>query len=165
MKSLSLAEILIVIGGIGFFLVGSYFAFNIFLKVDKDLNQKVSAMYLAVEGVEIVRQIRDTSFLQDEEFDAEFVGKFNKSLVPVRSGETWELIDSSANPSLQKIYLTNEGFLQRSDTSPPPDWKETQFRRWIKITHVSADEIKVQVFVAYGSKIYSFIEDHLYDWR
>jgi len=165
MKSLSLAEILVVIGGVGFFLVGSYFAFNIFLKVDKDLNQKVTAMYLGVEGAEIVRQIRDTSFLQNEEFDAEFTGKFNKSLVPVKSGETWNLIDSSTNPSLQKVYLTDEGFLQRSDTSPPSDWKETQFRRWIEITQVSTDEIKVQTFVAYGSKIYSFIDDYLYDWK
>ena len=165
MKSLSLAEILIVIGGVSFFLVGSYSVFNIFLKANEDLNQKVTAMYLGVEGAEIVRQIRDTSFLENEEFDQEFLGKFDKPLVPIRSGESWDLIDSSTNPSLKKVYLTNEGFLQRSDTSPPPDWKETQFKRWIEISKVSDDEIKVQVFVVYGSKTYSFIEDHLYDWR
>jgi len=171
MKSLSLIEVLVVLGGIGFFLGGAYFAFNILLKANQDLSQKTTAMYLAAEAVEIVRNIRDTNNLQNAPFDANIPE--GKDLIPVKNGETWELVDVSSDVSRKRVYFKEgEGFSQ-FNSSPSSGWEETKFSREIEIkkerkpTTNEVYLIKVKVIVKYGKfqKKYASIEDNFYKWQ
>lgn len=69
-KGFTLIEIIISIFIISIAIVGVYGAFSIMVILTTNASDRLTAAYLAQEGIEIVRNIRDTNWLIGEPFNA-----------------------------------------------------------------------------------------------
>ncbi|MCK4891369.1 MAG: hypothetical protein KAS78_01745, partial [Candidatus Pacebacteria bacterium] len=102
---------------------------------------KLIAIYLAQESIEIVRQNRDNVWFGsigdgDGEFldETEFSDNMGVSVVPVQQNDPrkgWE-INILANNDYKKVYINNGYYLQKN-TSAPVAWEETGFERYLEI--------------------------------
>lgn len=120
---------------------------------------KIIASHLSQEGLEIVRNIRDSNWLRQ---------RVNSSLNwndGLRAGD-WRvqynsvsLMPLTDNPVLK---INNSGFYQYDSGS------DTPFRRKITITDISTDEIKVVSEVSWNQRGRSFsvsAEVRLFNWK
>jgi len=114
-------------------------------------SSKLTAIYLAQEGMEIVRNIRDTNWVEGEKWDQGIV-----------SGDFEADWDDQSLSSYQGRYLRIDGGHYNYDSG-----QLTKFKRKITIEKES-DRILVSVNVSWqeGGEGY-FVEDYteLYDWQ
>ncbi|MEA2098068.1 MAG: prepilin-type N-terminal cleavage/methylation domain-containing protein [Patescibacteria group bacterium] len=131
----SLIEIIFAIGiiTVGLVSVLSLFVYNI--KIGINNKNKLIAIYLANESVEIVRQQRDNNWFTNKDWMS---GIKKEDVVvclidndDIRKG--WQI--KKDNTNRRKIFLDNNLFVQ-SKNSPHAcsSWKETDFERYITIT-------------------------------
>jgi len=128
------------------------------IAINKNLGQKLTATYLAAEGIEIVKSIIDANAangrIWNEDVSAgNYEVVYDTALLPSAiSGE-------SDNPLL---FDDSSGLYQYDSGT------ETQFLRTAKISDISSDEIEVVSEVVWTergiSKIVS-LEDHFFNWR
>lgn len=154
-KGFTLAELLITIfvftvGILGIYLVvqNSYATINY-------AKNRLIAIYLAQEGIEIVRNIRDTNWLEEEEswdeglFEGTSRVQYDKDFLLPDGGETHLRID-------------NNGFYTYDDGTN----SETPFRRKVDITKIDDDTILVTVEVKWSDKFSPVIlQEKLYNWH
>jgi len=132
------------------------------------IQDRLTASFLAQEGVELVRQIRDTNYLK------------------ILGGTSFDWDD---NLKTDGDYLISANIYTESIILPLPPWQDkglyyhcssglynyddtgdvilTTFKRKINIYHVSHDEIRVQSIMDWKSKNIDFsftAEDHLFNW-
>lgn len=134
------------------------------------IQDRLTASFLAQEGLEFVRQIRDTNYL--------------KTL----GGTSTDWDD---NLKTDGDYLISANINTKTVTLPLPPWQDkslyyhsssgvynydnsgdatpTVFKRKISIKHLSTDEIQVQAIMDWQSKNIKFtqgiiVEDHLFNW-
>lgn len=116
------------------------------------LSSRLTAAYLAKEGVEITRNIRDTNWVEGASWkDGLNAGDWRADY---DDGELTLYVGSFLN-------LTASGFYSYSAGTP------TQFKRKITITNIAADVLKVSVLIEWQEKArqYSFTaEEYLYNW-
>ena len=113
---------------------------------------RLTAAHLAKEGIEIVRNIRDTNWLEQESWD--------NGLVP---GE-WEA-DFNDNPPLffyagRKLRFDNNFYSYDSGV-------ETRYKRKITIVSEGSDELKISVEVEWEEKGETYtivVQENLYNW-
>ncbi len=118
---------------------------------------QVIAVNLAQEGLEIVRAIRDTNWLEDADWN---VGLDTCSAGCRIQYNSIGLLTLDSNPVLN---IDSNGLYLYDITKP-----ETLFRRKITITTISATEIKVVSEVTWSERGRSFVisaEERLYDWK
>ena len=138
------------------------------------IQDRLTASFLAQEGLEFVRQIRDTNYLKtlgdiptawdnNLKTDGDYLISANVQtgtvILPL---PVWQ-----EDKSL--FYHPSSGLYNYDDSG---DALPTVFKRKINITHVSPDEIRVQTSVAWKSRNISFeigkggivAEDHLFNW-
>ncbi|MDD5535412.1 MAG: prepilin-type N-terminal cleavage/methylation domain-containing protein [Candidatus Pacebacteria bacterium] len=133
------------------------------------IQDRLTASFLAQEGVELVRQIRDTNFIKilDNESDnwrdgledgnyiveAKIRDGSSISLVPIEEGR--EAPNLLYNDDVdQRIYNHSIG-------------EETVFNRKIKISSISGDQIMVEVIMNWKTRNIEFdliVEDRLFNW-
>jgi len=152
-----LVAIFILIVGI----VGSYSAFTQIIIVTSAVSSKLTAAYLAQEGVEIIRNIRDTNWLQGFNQDN---GLSNICSVGCEADyttgtneETTELKSYTGN----QLCINSDGFYNYFSGSL------TDFKRKITVELVDSDILKVssEVYWEDRGKSYNFTaEERLYDW-
>ena len=132
------------------------------------IQDRLTASFLAQEGVELVRQIRDSNYL--------------KSLGGTST-------DWDNNLKTDGDYLISANIDTGTVILPLPFWQDkslyyhpssgvynydnsggavsTVFKRKINIKHLSTDEIQVQAIMGWQSKGINFnlvVEDHLFNW-
>jgi len=124
------------------------------------------AYQLAQEGVELIRQVRDSNWKNGV--------NFGTNLVPLSSfvGEYYmdyqDTIphDASSNPTLLTVLKQDSyGFYFHDATSPAAN---TPFSRLIRITDLSENDFRVNSIVTWQdhNRDYSYdLETFLYDWR
>jgi prepilin-type N-terminal cleavage/methylation domain-containing protein len=123
-------------------------------------SQKLTAIYLAQEGIEIVRNIRDKNWVVGESWNNGLV----LPQIDCSSGCEADYNDQGLSPysgTLLKLE-TGTGFYGYDIGSP------TQFKRKITITQPGADILKVLVLVEWQvkTKTYSVsAQENLYNWR
>ncbi len=113
---------------------------------------KLTASYLAQEGIEIVRNIRDNNYIQGKKWDAGlnsgyYQVQYNSSQLDAYTGDNLK-IDSSG------LYNYNNG-------------EVTRYNRMISIDKISNNEIRVTSIVKWSNRGIDFdiqVEDHLYNW-
>ena len=165
-KAFTLVEVLIaisilIIGILSGFILITRALYNV--AVIKD---RLTASFLAQEGIELTRQIRDSNFLRilDEESadwrdglrDGTYIIKSN-----VEGDESIQLVSSI--PSEAPNFFYDNGLKIYNYSTGEP----TTFNREIKITTISADEIRVESIMKWRTKRINFdlfVEDHLYNW-
>ena len=128
-------------------------------------NNLVAAM-LAQEGIEVVRAIRDTNWLNGRVFyiglneDAE-TGTTKDGLVQYDTADSLMPYDASA-----KLYVDNNSGIYSYDNNSGSS--PTLFTRKISVTKISNAELKIISEITWNepprSKIIS-VEDHLFDWK
>lgn len=141
---------------------GTYSFFSSIIVVTSTASSRLTAAYLAQEGIEIVRNIRDTEWLNDSSWD-DIRNHFSIcSLGCEVDYKTGTVGETTALRSFQNNYLgiDTDGFYNYYTGSP------SIFKR--KVTVVSAEttlQISVLVMWKDRGKDYSFIaEETLYDW-
>jgi len=127
------------------------------------IQDRLTASFLAQEGIEFVRQIRDSNYVKT----------INGTLTPWNEGlaDDSYLVSSIGNPPTSikllpyddKIlkYNSNTG-LYNYDTG-----QDTVFKRKITITNLPPNEILVQSIMDWTSKGVNFhlvVEDRLFNW-
>jgi len=135
------------------------------------IQDRLTASFLAQEGLELVRQIRDTNYLKtlgdtptawdnNLKTDGDYLISANVQtgtvILPL---PVWQ-----EDKSL--FYHPSSGLYNYDDSG---DALPTVFKRKINIYHVSPDEIRVQAIMDWQSKNIQFTsgiiaEDHLFNW-
>jgi len=156
---------------------------------------QTAATNLAREGVEVVRNMRDTNWIAGNAFDAGMVGAgFDYTFIAKfdATANAWSLISvppsSPLGNDLTKLYQYAAGGnmgLFVEDTTPPPGTVESVYRRVVVADPICANGTivtsgsdcssnggKVGVRVAAtvqwnerGRTHQATVEDRLYDWR
>ncbi|MBI3671356.1 type II secretion system protein [Candidatus Azambacteria bacterium] len=124
------------------------------LKVVPKIKSKVIAAHLAQEGIEIVRNIRDTSWISGEAWNTQ---------LPESTGcVQYDKLnfDSACFGSTAPYLLKFDGTYYSHDVGV-----DSAFSRRITITYVSASEMKVQSQVTCTTGCDVLLEDHLFNWR
>ena len=185
-KGFSLLEVIFSIGIITVGVVSILTLFNYNLKNEINNKNKLIAIYLAQESIEVVRQVRDniwfgsigngdTKFLDETEFSTRDVtiGLIdNSNNDDIRKG--WEIVGS--NNDRRKVYLFNDFYVQRKDSGGNWfgwGWIETGFERYLTIENNSGgagvtgcdidDCVKIISHVSFDGKEIATVTAYFYD--
>jgi type II secretory pathway pseudopilin PulG len=128
------------------------------------IQDRLTASFLAQEGLEFVRQIRDTNYLKTLGSTST---DWDKGL---QDGPY--IISANPNPpgSISLKLLEGTKYLKYNPTTGLFNYDSgelTSFQRTIQIIHVSSDEIRVQSIMNWKSRNIDFsftAEDHLFNW-
>ena len=168
-KGFTIIELMVAIVILSFGIMGAYGAFFPFVNATYAISQKFTAAYLAQEGLEITRNIRDNNFIarsrgrniqwSDGLLDCQFGCQLDyKTGTP---SETLSNKLKAYNPA--EFLRINEDGLYGYDSG-----SVTKFQRKIIIDNqLGSDIVKVTVLVAwdYNNKPFSFeTVGYLYNW-
>ena len=140
-------------------------------------NNKIKAIALAWEGVEVVRNLRDTNWLNDYLYWSEDI--FHQSddtaiLVFDHLNGTWFLyfMPDNFEDDQTVVYENNKtGEYAQAVSFPMPieDWQKTIFKRLIYINKTQEDVLKVKSAVRYKDKFGGYktveLQEDLYNWK
>jgi hypothetical protein len=159
-NSFTLLEAIFAISILIFTLTGSFALISRLLAFSPQTQSKLIASYLAQEGMEIVRNIRDNNWLNPAN------PSWNQDLgdcgLPACEYEA-----DYTNPSLSPwgnryLNIDGNGFYSYNPGTP------TKFKRKIILTQIAPDEIEVLVEVSWQEKgtIQKVrVKEHLYNWK
>jgi len=159
-KGFALIEVMVAIFVITIGIIGAVNLVNYSISSVIIGKSQVIAANLAQEGVEIVRNIRDSNWVEDVDWDNGLInGPVDCSSGCLVQYDSTELISFVDEPL--KFY---NGFYQYAGL----DEDKTRFYRKITIIDIGIDEIKVVSEVTWEERGRSYAvpaEDRLYDWR
>lgn len=124
-------------------------------------SQRLIAAYLAQEGIEIVRNIRDTNLLQGNNWDA----GLNNCQTGCEVDYTFTNKENPSLPSYDTGHFLNidaKGFYSYSEGTP------TIFKRKIQIIEPQSNIMEVKVEVSWEERGRSYqltAQENLYNWR
>jgi len=163
-KGFTLIEVIVAIGIILTTIVGLIGLSSFSVSSLGTAKSKVIAVNLAQEGIEIVRNIRDSNWITYRtQIDQGHPEYWSVGLGNGTYRAQYDSASLTANPDNPPLYKNSYGFYQYS----PTGGTLTPFRRTITLQNISADEIRVTSQVTWSEKRRSntiTIEDHLYNW-
>lgn len=115
------------------------------------IRNKAVAAHLAQEGIELVRNIRDNNWM---------LGAAWNSGLADGSGCVNYDSDVFNNSCISYTLKINAGGYYDHNSGT-----DTIFSREIKITNISATEMKVESIINCGTGCAMTLEDHLFDWK
>ena len=130
-------------------------------------SNKLVAAYLAQEGIEIIRNIRDTNWIQQST-------NWDEGLTICSAGcEADYNISTAEDPTLTSygsgrfLYIDGTNRFYRYIDIPGPSDAVTKFKRKITITSIDVDTLNVSAFVSWEEKGIPYTvtaKEYLYDW-
>jgi len=141
-----------------------------------DIEAKLNAVYLAQDGIEIIRKIRD----DDANFplsDALVAG--DKVIVVINSNnqglcknakitDGFKLVDKTTDNRIHVLTKDSAGYIQceyDTELTQPGDWHSSGFQRYVNISYPSAGVMKATVKVERGGKELYSLTSYLNDLR
>ena len=124
-------------------------------------SHRLTAAYLAQEGIELVRNIRDTNWLQEKDWET--------GLIDLCPSSTWCEIDYNGN-----LFVGEDHYLNIEDGIGPYGYGggseniTTPFERKIYLDGVINDILKVRVIVEWQEKGHTnqiSVMENLYNWK
>jgi len=175
-KGFTLIELIIAIFILSIGIVGIFGAYSAMVVATGDISNKFTATYLAQEGIEIIKDIRNNNPAGTG---------WNTGLTGCTNGCEADYTTGSTNPSViaypmtswgtngEYLYTDSNGFYNQSKIGTP-----TKFKRKITID-ISGDEMKVSVTVYWDKKASLVsaggladdgggsvtVEEYLYNWK
>ncbi|GBD33739.1 hypothetical protein HRbin34_00023 [bacterium HR34] len=149
-KGFSLLETMIAVAIIGIAIGGPYLVINRALSNFLDAENRFKAVFLAQEGMELVRNIRDNNFIKIV-VGSENLNPWDDGLTP---GSCYEIDynDSSLTPcsvgSLRNLKINSNGFYDYDDSSGT----DTMFKRYIIISDCGSDCLEIRSIVKWNFK-------------
>ncbi len=135
-------------------IIGVYSSFSRMAISTSILSSRLIASYLAKEGIEVIRNIRDTNWLTPQNWDTNLTDCVTGCQVDYKS----DALDAYTGDYLN---IDADNFYSYSSGTP------TKFKRKITITSESDGSLKVSALVEWQERgeQYSFeAEEYLYDW-
>ena len=150
----SLIEVIVAVFLISVGLVAAFSLINQTIYYTQTVSSRLTAIYLAQEGLEIVKNIRDSNFLN--------VYNWKNGLNSCESGCRADYNSATLNPAWN-TYLRFDGNFYSYNSGP-----DTKFRRKITVTPDGSDILNVSVDVSWSDKgrpYNKIIEERLYNWQ
>lgn len=171
-KGFTIIELVIAIFILSVAVIGIYNSFSTMVVLTSGAADRLTAAYLAQEGMEIVRNIRDTNWINGNSWYDGLSGCDNGCMGDYKITGA---VDSQLSPYVDSEYLKidTDGFYSQTSGA------ETRFRRKITITFIDGGElpsyianVSVQVFWNQKPTILNpdglpgviETEENLYDW-
>ncbi|TSC54174.1 MAG: hypothetical protein LiPW30_744 [Parcubacteria group bacterium LiPW_30] len=167
-KGFTLIELVIAIFILTVAIIGVYSAFSTVVVLTAGASSRLTAAYLAQEGVEIVRNMRDNNWLNSRDWKTGLLGCGGGCEADYKTG---------TSPTLTLTPYPSGGNWLRIDAdnfySYDPADNQTKFKRKITITPQGADVLKVFVSVTWKEKDEEGcvpagycveVEEYLYNW-
>ena len=160
----SLIEILVSIGIVSVGIIAIVSLFNTNLRDEIRSKNKLTAIYLAQEAVEVVRQQRDSNWKNSVAWDT-YLSTGNKITGFVNENDItdgWEI--AVKNNPREKIYINNGSYIQSRNA--PLVFEETNFERWVTInSDCGAGCLTVTAFVSHPNFSPDIqVSARIYDW-
>ena len=160
----TIIELMVAIVVLSFGIMGAYSAFLPFVNATYSISYKFTGAYLAQEGLEIVRNIRDTNFINSAKWSEGLLACQLGCQLDYKTGTLTETLSNRLKAYDPGEFLKiNEDGLYGYDSGAP-----TKFKRKITIDpQLGADILKVSVVVTwdYNNKPFSFETiGYLYNW-
>ncbi len=155
-KGFTIIELMISIFILVIGIIGVYSAFSTMVILTSDISLKFTASYLAQEGLELVRNMRDTNWILGRDW--------NYGLVVCENGCE---ADYKTAPGSLSPYGANYLSMDANGLYSYGLGDSTSFKRRINITLQEDSVLKVVVEILWDEKDqqYSFeAEEYLYDW-
>lgn len=155
-KGFTIVELVITIFVLSIAVIGVYNAFSILLISTTETINRFTAAYLAQEGVEIVRNIRDTNWLKADTDSESFhwddgLADCGESVGGCEADYTTD--GTSTNPLVpfgsdgRYLNIDADGFYSYNSSGTP-----TKFKRSIAIKQINDNTMEVLVQVAWSEK-------------
>ena len=171
-KAFTLVEVLIAISILTVGILSGFILITKVLYNTAIIQDRLTASFLAQEGIELVRQVRDSNFLQIMNGEStelkwrdglEIDGSYTIES-KAESGGSVELNSVEPGEAPNFFYDSNTRIYNYNATEEP-----TTFNREIKITTIGDDnnEIRVEAIMQWATKRINFnltVEDHLFNW-
>lgn len=160
----TIIELVIAIAILSSGIIGVYGAFYSITKLTSSASLRLTASYLAQEGLEIARNIRDDNFINNASWSAGLENCSQGCQADYKTGTTAQI---SAN-QLQDYDDNNFLKLNADGFYGYDSGVSTPFKRKITITQVSADMLKVGMSVMWnydGQPFSVETEEYLYNWK
>jgi len=165
-KGFTLIEVLIAITILVVGIISGFVLITRALRNVAIIRDRLTASFLAQEGIELTRQIRDSNFLRilnEESVDwRDGLGDGTYIIESKVDGEeSIELVSIGEDPN-RILFYDNALKIYNYDDGEP-----TTFNRKIKIETISDDEIRVKSIMQWKTRTIDFdltVEDHLYNW-
>ena len=159
-KSFTLIEVLLSVFLITVSVLGLYSGINYSYSSVTKASDKFVASYLAEEGVELVKNIRDSNFVNGNVSWVEGLTTCSDIILGCRmdydeSALTVNTLSTVRTP----LWIDANGFYNYTESGT-----QTIFSRKIVVTIVSSAKIKISVTVYYGEEEF-LLEQYLYDWK
>ncbi|MBU4274232.1 prepilin-type N-terminal cleavage/methylation domain-containing protein [Patescibacteria group bacterium] len=153
MLEMIIATFILVVG-----IISVYSSFARITIATSIVSSKLTAAYLAQEGIEIIRNIRDTNWLKGFNQDN---GLSTTCSLGCEADYTTKTVEQIAAYAGMPLCINTEGFYNHFSGS------QTIFKRKITITSPVADVLLVSVLIEWEDRgtPYNFTaEESLYDW-
>ncbi len=176
-KGFTLIEIIVAILVVTVGVLAAYIVTQEIISYTHRISSRLTASYLAKEGIEIVRNIRDTNWIQSvqgskglEDWDAGLnAGDYEVDYVTITlAGSTYENCDAYSDC---KSFVGTGTFLKIVDGfyKYSSFGTETKFKRKITITPEGIDKLIVSVEITWTEKGTDYgpvtVQEILYDWN
>jgi prepilin-type N-terminal cleavage/methylation domain-containing protein len=169
----TLIELVIAIFILVVAIIGVYNAFSIIVVMTTDSSSRFTAAYLAQDGMEIIRNIRDNNWVLDQPWKTGLTGCEAGCEADYKTGTSQEITPLREYPEGGNYLRINDnnGFYSYDETG---EYATTKFKRKITIEEdpMNEDTLYVSVEVTwnekgeegcdYGNCIE--VEEKLYDW-
>ncbi|MDO8530212.1 MAG: prepilin-type N-terminal cleavage/methylation domain-containing protein [bacterium] len=154
----TIIELIITISILSFGIIGVYSVFSATVNLTNNASQKFIAAYLAQEAFEVVRNIRDTNFIESAPWSDGLLGCENGCQLDYKTVNELEIYNPNAF-----LNVDPDGFYSYEGTTA------TRFKRKINITEdPGIDTLKVAIVVSwdYNGQIFDFeTGGYLYNWH
>ncbi|MDZ7798029.1 MAG: hypothetical protein U5L76_00240 [Patescibacteria group bacterium] len=170
-KGMSLMETILAVGLVMSVIIGSLTIGIYTTRIGRSSQNRLIAINLAQEGVEVVRNIRDTNWLKENSWNdglAEGTYKIDQYVLTSPPEKWFQKLKGAGNCDDSNpcwLYLDNDyGFYSLNSTAG----KNTGFSRVIEITNIDVNTIQVVSRINWqenGKDKEYLIEEKLTDWR
>lgn len=162
----TMIELIITIAILSFGIIGVYMAFSPFVMLNYSISWRFKAVYLAQEGFEVIRNIRDNNFINGSIWTAGGLTSCEEGCqADYKTGTSVESFDNQLKPYDPNNFLkiNGDGFYSYDAGI------DTIFKRKITITQASGTDtlkVNVQVFWDYNGQPFNFETiGYLYNWH
>ena len=168
-KGFTLLEMLISIMVITIGVLGIYSAVLKYTKATQVARENLTAAYLGQEGIEIIKNIRDTNWINAETWNDDLTGcdavDGSCEIDTIFGGGTAkDPVFTIWSGSGRSLYIENSTKLYKYLASPGASDIRTIYTRKITIDSVTDDVLKIQVDVYWRGKTTTVKED-IYNWN